>query len=211
MAVGRKGYVGCVRLKDDSINVAAAVDKGFLPRHSEPHEALNAILTESHLPNMAFDLVSWKGTPALTRRMSRPASTRVLVLGDATGYVEPFTGEGIAWAITSGTAAATVVRDAKDEWDRSIELRWKGLCQQLIGRHQWTCQVLAKTLRSRRTSLIAASLLSWVPGLAAPLIRRSSLLPSHVKKYFQIKLPIQSSWTSSKLDHTSPQCLNRER
>ena len=43
----------------------------------------------------------WRGTPPLTRRAPSLAAERVFVLGDAAGYVEPFTGEGMAWALAS--------------------------------------------------------------------------------------------------------------
>mgnify|MGYP000400909409 CR=1 FL=1 len=39
--------------------------------------------------------LSWRGTAKLTRKTSPVAAGRVLVLGDASGYVEPFTGEGM--------------------------------------------------------------------------------------------------------------------
>ena len=38
--------------------------------------------------------IDWMGTIPLTRRLARPAARGVFVLGDAAGYVEPFTGEG---------------------------------------------------------------------------------------------------------------------
>ena len=44
--------------------------------------------------------VQWHGTPGLTRRTRPLARDRLFYLGDAAGYVEPFTGEGIAWALS---------------------------------------------------------------------------------------------------------------
>jgi flavin-dependent dehydrogenase len=60
----------------------------------------------------AFDPLDWLGTLPLTRRTPRPAGHRVLVVGDAAGYVEPFTGEGMAWALATASAAT---------WRRSQE------------------------------------------------------------------------------------------
>ena len=43
---------------------------------------------------------------------------RLLLLGDAAGYVEPFTGEGMAWGLTAATLAAPLassgIRASKD-------------------------------------------------------------------------------------------------
>lgn len=63
-----------------------------------------------------FAELSWRGTPALTRRRTRISEERVFVLGDAAGYVEPFTGEGMAWALASGAAVAPLAARAVGEW-----------------------------------------------------------------------------------------------
>ncbi|MFM9170747.1 MAG: hypothetical protein ACKOTD_11730, partial [Phycisphaerales bacterium] len=67
----------------------------------------------------AVDAARWRGTPALTRRRACVAAPRILVTGDAAGYVEPFTGEGLGWAIATGAAAgrlAAHMRAAPDAW-----------------------------------------------------------------------------------------------
>jgi flavin-dependent dehydrogenase len=52
----------------------------------------------------AIMTASFRATPALTRQASllAGASGRILRIGDAAGYVEPFTGEGIGWALAAG-------------------------------------------------------------------------------------------------------------
>ncbi len=45
---------------------------------------------------------------------SRPAKKSVLLCGDAAGFVDPITGEGIAYAMDSGYRAALAIRQAKD-------------------------------------------------------------------------------------------------
>ena len=61
------------------------------------------ILQQAQLP-LPDGLVEapWRGTPLLTRRSAHRAGTRIFALGDATGYVEPFTGEGMAWGNAIG-------------------------------------------------------------------------------------------------------------
>ena len=44
-----------------------------------------------------------------------PARGAVLLAGDAAGFVDPLTGEGIGWAVTSGQLAAQAVAAALDE------------------------------------------------------------------------------------------------
>ena len=44
--------------------------------------------------------------------MPLEAPLRVLAVGDAAGFVEPFTGEGMGWALVTGRAAAGMALDA---------------------------------------------------------------------------------------------------
>lgn len=118
MAVGRQGYCGLVRLDDGRIDVAAAVDRAALATHADPAGAIAAILAETtglpdgHLPEAtAIRAAAFHVTPALTRSAPLVAggSGRILRIGDAAGYVEPFTGEGIGWALSSGRILADAV------------------------------------------------------------------------------------------------------
>ena len=60
-------------------------------RQAEP---IARVLQESGFGAIdGLESANWSGTVRLTRRLLRPAGNRVLLLGDAAGYVEPFTGE----------------------------------------------------------------------------------------------------------------------
>ena len=99
MALGAGGYVGIVRVEDGSVNVAAAFDPALVRRWGTPAAAAREVLAEAGAPALEGLLdVQWHGTPGLTRRTRPLARDRLFYLGDAAGYVEPFTGEGIAWA-----------------------------------------------------------------------------------------------------------------
>ena len=66
------------------------------------------------------------GTIPLTRRLSRPAARGIFVLGDAAGYVEPFTGEGMAWAFAGAEAVVPFVIRATQSHERRLEREWIG-------------------------------------------------------------------------------------
>ena len=112
MAVSRRGYCGVVRLEDGRIDIAAAVDRGIVAASGSPAAAIAAILAETGGDRAAdlaspeaaaqFAAATARGAPPLTR--SRPVASpsgRILRVGDAAGYVEPFTGEGMGWALAS--------------------------------------------------------------------------------------------------------------
>ena len=106
----------------------------------------------------------WRGTSRLTRRR-RVEAERLLVIGDAAGYVEPFTGEGIAWAMRSGEAVA---EHALGHAERT----WTVAHQALVGVRQRECRMIARLLRHSELSSVAIAALGALPGLAGPIVRR---------------------------------------
>ncbi len=111
MSVARGGYVGLVRVPGDAINLAAAVDPDHVREHG-PAETVRHIFIQAGVkPPTGLETVDWRGTGLLTRQSRRTAAPRLLVLGDAAGYVEPFTGEGMTWGMLSAVLAAPLVAD----------------------------------------------------------------------------------------------------
>jgi 2-polyprenyl-6-methoxyphenol hydroxylase-like FAD-dependent oxidoreductase len=177
MACGRSGYVGKVRLEDGRLDVAAAFDRDEVRRAGGPGPAASAVLAEVgwSLPDLAK--LPWRGTAALTRRASRLFGERVLVLGDAAGYVEPFTGEGIAWALSSALAIAPVALQGVACWNASVGAEWQRVHRRVVSERQATCRVVARALRHPMLARTAIHILSRMPSLAAPVVRRLNSAP----------------------------------
>ncbi|MCX5660386.1 MAG: FAD-dependent monooxygenase [Planctomycetota bacterium] len=169
MCCGRGGYVGQTRTEDGRLDIAAALDPAAMKSASGPAELIAAILKQAGLP-APTDLaaVDWRGTPRLTRRRS-PAGRRVLAIGDAAGYVEPFTGEGIAWALASGEAAAPFAEAAMDSWSPAVARGWARAYASVVGRRRRACGWIAAGLRRPRLTGAVVAVLSKWPALARPL------------------------------------------
>jgi len=147
MAVGRAGYVGMVRLEDGRLNVAAAFEPEFVRRLGTPGAAAAEILSEARLvPIAALDTAQWQGTAGLARQTRPLAEDRLFLLGDAAGYVAPFTGEGIAWALVSAQAIAPLALLAIERWDKRLGRAWSNLHWRLVGRRQLVCRAIALAL-----------------------------------------------------------------
>lgn len=172
MAIGRHGYVGLVRNEAGALNLAAAFDRPHLIAAGGPAASAAAVLAEAGfapLPEAAA--ATWRATPALTRRSSPPAADRVLLLGDAAGYVEPFTGEGMGWALVGALAVVPLVLQGQQEWNTALEREWARRHGRLIGTRQRFCHGLAFALRRpglSRALLVAAG--RW-PALTTPLLQ----------------------------------------
>lgn len=159
MAVGRAGYVGLVRQADGRWHVAAAIGPREMPRLGGPGPAAEAILREAGLPPVPdLRTARWRGTTPLTRRAHPIAATRMFLLGDAAGYVEPFTGEGIAWGLSAGRAVAPLAMRAIDRWEPALAREWGRLHGRVVGRRQVACRIAAGLLR--RPVLMQAALVT---------------------------------------------------
>jgi len=93
-----------------------------------------------------------------------------LLLGDAAGYVEPFTGEGMAWALTSGAAVVPLVLTGIACWSESIEHRWRRVLSKQIGRRQRICRAMALLLQQPLATAVAFGLSKRVPFITKRLV-----------------------------------------
>lgn len=99
MAAASDGYVGLVRLEDGRLDAAASVRTAALECES-PARVVARVQREAGAPPLPPGL-EWRGTPSL-RRTPAGDPDRVVTVGDAAGFWEPFTGEGIGWALEAG-------------------------------------------------------------------------------------------------------------
>jgi flavin-dependent dehydrogenase len=179
MAVGRHGYVGLVRVEGGSLNVAAAFEPELVRRHGTMGAAASAVLAEAGLPALdELESARWQGTPPLTRQTRPIAAERLFLLGDAAGYVEPFTGEGIAWALASGRAIAPLALRGIACWDSRQTRDWNRLHRRLVRQRQMICRAGAAMLHRPWLTVLGFEILARLPGAASGVIRSLNATPS---------------------------------
>jgi flavin-dependent dehydrogenase len=100
------------------------------------------------------------------------AAPGVFVLGDAAGYVEPFTGEGIGWAIASAVAVQPLIERALECWHDRLARDWQAIVRRRVWRGRFACRALSAGLRHPRLARGALRILARMPGVAMPLVRR---------------------------------------
>jgi flavin-dependent dehydrogenase len=166
MAVGRVGYVGLVRLGDGRLHVACAIDPAVL-NGLGPGAAAATVLSEAGFaPVPGLSEARWQGTIGLTRRTRPLADERLFVLGDAAGYVEPFTGEGIAWALAAGRAIGPLALQAIERWEPRLAGEWQVLHDRVVGRRQVLCRATAAVLRRPWMARAAFEVIARLPRSA---------------------------------------------
>lgn len=173
MSAGRAGYVGAVLVEENMLNLAAAINPGFLKEGMQIGTLIHQILEEvgSTLP-VDIEQLRWQGTVKLTRNTSPVADGRVLVLGDASGYVEPFTGEGMGWGFASAVACVPLVLAGLKHWDDSLAENWiQYHRRQIQGRQKW-CRRCAYVLKRPMLAKGLIHIARRYPWIAAPLMRQ---------------------------------------
>ena len=171
MACATQGYVGLVRAENGTANIAAALDPTRCHEVGGPAAAVAEILRAEDLPVIQdLHCLDWRGTPRLTRTRRRlGAERRVLVLGDAAGYVEPFTGEGMAWAMADAAAMLPFVREAVECWTDDVASRWSARHRRMLRTRQRVCRGISGLLRHPSLLAAALPLLDRAPAMVAPL------------------------------------------
>jgi flavin-dependent dehydrogenase len=171
MAVGQGGYVGLVRVEDGGLNAAAAFERRFLRNCGGPAAAAARVLSASGFPAVpALGEAEWRGTVALTRTTRPVAADRLFLIGDATGYVEPFTGEGMAWALMSALAVEDLAMRAVAGWDPALARSWTIAHHRLLAGRRRTCRATVLLLRSPRLASVVFATASRLPGLTGRII-----------------------------------------
>ena len=167
MFVVRGGYLGVVTRSDRRMHVAGLVSGG-----GNPVEFIESVARR-------FDVLRRSGLHRLRRRSvnrmlgagpipCRPrgvAGVRVALVGDAAGYVEPFSGEGISCALESAEVLAdTLARETPGDWTPATARAYQGQWTRRIGRRQHLDRLLARALER--------------PGLTGPLVRVTGRYPA---------------------------------
>ncbi len=165
MAISRSGYVGMVGIGGGCLNVAAALDPARV-HESGPAPAVAGVLADCGLDvPRSLAGARWSGTKPLSRCLIRPAGFRLLVLGDAAGYTEPFTGEGMSWALEDALSAEGLLARGFGEWPNEIESDWVRSAR-ARRRRDWLGRWAARVLRSPLAARTAFGVMERLPGVA---------------------------------------------
>ncbi len=171
MVVAQAGYVGLTQIAGGRLHVAAAVDRRRLQQHG-PSLLLADILRSAGAAPLGEEAVVWRGTPPLTARAQRLAAERVFLVGDAAGYVEPFTGEGIRWGLETGIGVAEFAEQACAAWDRQLIADWEAWYRRRIAPEQRLCRQITTGLKHPVLRWLAHQTLRVHPRLASMIIQR---------------------------------------
>ncbi|MEM1444659.1 MAG: FAD-dependent monooxygenase [Planctomycetota bacterium] len=182
MFVGEGGYVGAVRTnalpdRDEQagIELAAAMRPSLVKQCGGVAAAAERLVAQATgAPPTWLEEAGdmWRMTPALTASRRRVAAPGLLVVGDAAGYVEPFTGEGMAWALEAADhASGLVCATLRGEQSREhVAQLWNRRCgrQRRLGR-LWCWGTRAALRRPRCVAALTRGGQAWQDLTRRPL------------------------------------------
>ncbi|MFM7130965.1 MAG: NAD(P)/FAD-dependent oxidoreductase [bacterium] len=171
MAIGRRGYVGLTATRE-GLGVASACDARLLKETQGPGAGAVEILHEAGfaVPG-GLQHANWAGTLPLTRKTRPVAAYRLFLAGDAAGYVEPFTGQGMAIALQSAAELVPILKDAMRENSGKAEQDWSRFYQMHVANRHWPAALMARLLRRPMVASVAFGLASHIPRSSQCLIQ----------------------------------------
>jgi len=115
--------------------------------------------------------VHWHGTASLQRTRKKIGGPRFLVAGDAASFVEPFTGEGIYWALLQARLLAELLEKNDFAWHPNLVNQWQDLFTRFIKPKQKICRLVTLLLRFPRLCAFFVRVLAHAPWLASPFVQ----------------------------------------
>jgi geranylgeranyl reductase family protein len=153
----RWGYCGVAPVNEHELNVCLVTT----PAHIDEARQWAATQWKAAGANGH----AWRTITPLTRPAVRPCAENLLLAGDAARVVEPFTGEGIFYALASGMAAGrALVNDREEKYLTAQRALYRG--------RLWINQLARwSTLHPHTATIIWRGARKW-PGLLAQLTHR---------------------------------------
>ena len=145
MCMGNNGYVGMVRIDGSYEHLAAALDPVWC--RCAAVRRIWSVKFSVHADDRSPRWMGarFRGTGTLTRRRQHLGGYRVLTVGDACGYVEPLTGEGMAWAAIGARELVGLLPNPSARWRGDLPARWRRRYLDIIGRQQRWCRGMRTT------------------------------------------------------------------
>ncbi|HSG55782.1 MAG TPA: hypothetical protein VLA45_10015, partial [Paracoccaceae bacterium] len=140
-----------------------------------PGAAADQLISAAGQALPSLDAYAWRATAPLTGARDHPWLPGVLFLGDAAGYIEPFTGEGMAWAMRSATTAVPFATQAAGGWHDAIGKAWQKAYHDAVRRQQWRCKLFSALLARPRLLSVGLAASSVLPPKLQALAARATM------------------------------------
>lgn len=176
MLVAPHGYVGLCKTDGGYYDIAAAVDPTAVHGKNSIPATIDSIVEYcGYRPDSVWHTKPWMTTPHLTRASNPVAVQRVFLVGDSIGYIEPFTGEGMSWALASGFAVVPLIVTAiRCNAYEDSSSQWNQWAIQQRRFSQSVCRWVAKQARMPRRAQWVLRVCDWFPPIRNWIVRKAT-------------------------------------
>jgi flavin-dependent dehydrogenase len=172
MLVGSVGYLGICDTDGNYVDLAAAMDPSAVRVAKDVGATVVQVLQECGADSSFVRDLNWQSTPHLTRQSDCVAMQNVFLLGDATGYVEPFTGEGMSWAFKGAEALVPLLYQASLSSDiKTAEKEWNLWITKHRNHRQRISRWVARQSRQAERAKWVLRMCDWVPPIRNRLLQ----------------------------------------
>jgi len=122
MHISHPGYTGISPVGNNRANVVLTVDRKYLAGANVEEFFKKTVLgnrLRRRILGAGAPVEKVKGIDSLSYSVKKPKCGGLLLVGDATGFIDPFTGEGIYLSLRSSQLAVGVIKNAFDRADFS--------------------------------------------------------------------------------------------
>ncbi|MCK1795199.1 FAD-dependent monooxygenase [Streptomyces sp. XM4193] len=133
-------------------------------RSYSEHLAAFPELTAKLAEHGAEPATAVRGAGPLRQRVRTPRAGRVLLVGDAAGYVDALTGEGVALALATAETAVRCLAEGRPE---AYPARWAAVTR----RHRLLTGALVRTTRHPRAARLVVPAARRLPALFTAVVR----------------------------------------
>lgn len=174
MLLGSLGYVGVCKTDGNQWDFAAAIDPVQIRTHGGIAACIKLILKENGFAKSDFlDHLHWQSTPSLTRTSTCVAKDGIFLLGDALGYVEPFTGEGMSWAFAGAVSLHKLIGCPMNSIvQAAAEQAWNQWVNTSHRKRQQSSRWVANQSRNLTQAQRVLKACDWLPPLRHLLLRK---------------------------------------
>ena len=167
------GYLGIVRIGSENLHIAGLIRKNSaVTRH--PLEFSQSVVRQCEfLRDSVIRFPSEQKCQTLRAAGPMPWSpvrrscAAVALVGDAAGFVEPFTGEGMTWALHSALLLGEIAaQTSPGHWTARQASDYERLWRRNIGRAHRRCRSIGFFLRRPRLTRMAALIVRGRPKVA---------------------------------------------
>ena len=177
MHIRRHHYIGVAAVPGGLCNVCMVKpSSGGDPALRDPASALNAVIAGDPFLNR-FAQARRVTPPVVLGPLGVDTTAAgvdgVLLAGDAAGFIDPMTGDGLRFAVRGGVlAAAAALRALEHGWSGVHKAYAEERAREFTGKWRFNRALRAAVDAPLMMSLAAAGA-RWIPGMVGPLVARA--------------------------------------